>query len=172
MRVRLRRDVLVGAVALVFPCVTVQACGPDFQPDVFVRTTEPDDLHAFAEGKLGILQKGYDSNEFAVAYRYLSGGTLSAEERAAYAPPPQPVKDWTNLTSEQIQACLLYTSLLSRGWNCASLCYRLGHDGPCELREHNKNQRITDSIKRVASPIPTVHRQRPGNQEFPGRCCF
>lgn len=104
MRVRLRRDVLVGAVALVFPCVTVQACGPDFQPDVFVRTTEPDDLHAFAEGKLGILQKGYDSNEFAVAYRYLSGGTLSAEERAAYAPPPQPVKDWTNLTSEQIQA--------------------------------------------------------------------
>jgi hypothetical protein len=103
MKVRLRRDVLAGAVALLFPCVTVQACGPDFQPDVFVRTTNPDDLHVFAEGKLGILQAGYDSNEFAVAYRYLNGGTLSAEERASYAPAPQGVKDWSKFTPEQIR---------------------------------------------------------------------
>jgi hypothetical protein len=103
MKVRLRRDVLAGTVALLFPCVMVQACGPDFQPDVFVRTTNPDDLHVFAAGKLGILQTGYDSNEFAVAYRYLSGGTLSAEERASYAPAPQAVRDWSKFTPEQIR---------------------------------------------------------------------
>jgi hypothetical protein len=95
--------VLAGAVALVFPWVTVQACGPDFQPDVFVQTTHPDDLHTFAAGKLGILQTGYDSNEYAVAYRYLSGGVLSKEEQAAYAPAAQVPKDWTKMTPEQIQ---------------------------------------------------------------------
>jgi hypothetical protein len=104
MRIRLRRGVLAGTVALVFSWVTVQACGPDFKPDVFVRIAQPDDQRLFAEGKLGILQTGYDSNEFAVAYRYLNGGTLSTEERAAYAPSPEPVKDWTKLSSEQIEA--------------------------------------------------------------------
>ncbi len=104
MKVRLRKRLSAGVIALLFSWVTVQACGPDFQPDVFVRATQPDDVHSFAEGKLGILQTGYDSNEFAVAYRYLAGGTLSAQERTAYAPPPQSVKDWTKFTSEQIQA--------------------------------------------------------------------
>lgn len=101
---RWRGRVLSGAVALAFPWVTVQACGPDFQPDVFVQTTHPDDLHAFAAGKLGILQMGYDSNEYAVAYRYLNGGVLSKEEQAAYAPPPPPTRDYTKLTPNQIEA--------------------------------------------------------------------
>lgn len=84
--------------------VTVEACGPDFSPDVFVRTDSPGDAQAFAQGRLGILQTGYDSNDFAVAFRYLNGGRLSPREQQAYAPPQQPAVDWTKLTPEQIQA--------------------------------------------------------------------
>jgi hypothetical protein len=86
------------------PIVTVEACGPDFSPDVFVLADHPGDAHAFAEGRLGILQTGYDSNDYAVAYRYLNGGKLSPEEEKAYAPAPQPIPNWTEMTPEQIGA--------------------------------------------------------------------
>ena len=95
------------AVALLTPVCDVEACGPDFDPDVFVSTTSPDDLGAFARGQLGILQAGFDSNEYAVAYRYLNGGKLSDSERQAYAPPSGPPKiaqDTRKLTPEQIAA--------------------------------------------------------------------
>ena len=91
-----------GALFVLIPFVTVEACGPDFSPDVFVRTDSPGDTYAFAQGHLGILQTGYDSNDFAVAFRYLNGGGLSPREQQAYAPPQQPVADWTKLTPEQI----------------------------------------------------------------------
>jgi hypothetical protein len=102
---RLRRSAVLSAAALLaMPFVAVQACGPDFEPDTFVRTNRPDDLQAFAAGRLGILQSGYDSNELAVAYRYLNGGVLSKEEQTQYAPPPEPPKDWTKMTPQQIEA--------------------------------------------------------------------
>jgi hypothetical protein len=105
MKVRVHRSaVLNAAVLLVMPFGAVQACGPDFEPEVFVRTTRPDDLQAVAAGRLGILQTGYDSNELAVAYRYLNGGVLSKEEQAQYAPPPQPAKDWSKMTPSEIEA--------------------------------------------------------------------
>lgn len=94
--------VLCFALFAFVPFVTVEACGPDFSPDTFVRTDHPGDMPVFAEGRLGILQTGYDSNDFAVAYRYLNGGRLSPREQQAYAPPQQP--DWTKLTPEQIRA--------------------------------------------------------------------
>ena len=78
-----------------------------FEDDVFVSTTGPDDLAAFAKGQLGILQAGFDSNEYAVAYRYLNGGKLSDAERSVYAPTtsqPHAVVDYRNLTPEQIVA--------------------------------------------------------------------
>ena len=104
MIARRRRYALSIALFAALPFAAVQACGPDWEPDTFVRTTLPDDHHAFARGRLGILQSGYDSNELAVAYRYLNGGKLSDVERLAYDPPPAPVKDERNWTSEQIQA--------------------------------------------------------------------
>ncbi len=75
--------------------------------DVFVSTTIPDDLASFAAGHLGILQAGFDSNEYAVAYRYLNGGKLSDAERSVYAlrvVPPQIVGDYRSLTPAQIAA--------------------------------------------------------------------
>lgn len=103
MNVQLRQ-VLAAGCLLLFPFFTVQACGPDFQPDVFVRVTRPDNTSTYAEGHLGILQNGYDSNELAVAYRYLNGGSLSSKEIAAYAPAQTPSQDWSKMSVEQIQA--------------------------------------------------------------------
>ena len=86
MKTRLLAIATLTAVVLLSPIGNVEACGPWFEPDVFVSTTSPDDLAAFAKGQLGILQAGFDSNEYAVAYRYLNGGKLSDAERAIYAP--------------------------------------------------------------------------------------
>lgn len=92
-------------VLLLLPFFAVQACGPGFMPDVFVRATHPDNPQDFAQGHLGILQPRFDSSDFAVAFRYLSGGTLSAKERAAYAPEPEPpLIDWAKMTPDQIAA--------------------------------------------------------------------
>ncbi len=106
MRMRFLSFALVVAIILLSPAGDVDACGPDFEPDVFVSTTSPDNLASFATGQLGILQAGYDSNEYAVAYRYLNGGKLSAAELRAYVSPAGvlTVPDSSNLTPAQIDA--------------------------------------------------------------------
>jgi len=78
---RQTRYAVTLGLLVVMPFAMVQACGPDWEPDTFVRKTRPDDLKSFAEGRLGILQTGYDSNELAVAFRYLNGGRLSVKEQ-------------------------------------------------------------------------------------------
>lgn len=95
------------AAVMFSPMRNVEACGPWFEPDVFVGTTHPDDPATFAAGKLGILQAGFDSRDYAVAFRYLKGGKLSDAERLSYAPPPLPggiAQDWSKLTPAQIAA--------------------------------------------------------------------
>ena len=90
-----------AAAALLSPVRDVEACGPDFEPEVFVNGIRPDDLAAFSKGQLAILQAGFDSDEYAVAFRYLNGGKLSAKEQAALK-PPSPDPDFE--TAEQWQA--------------------------------------------------------------------
>ncbi|MGC1422293.1 MAG: hypothetical protein WA815_08080 [Terracidiphilus sp.] len=105
MRTRLLAIAALVAVVLLSPIGNVEACSPGFEDDVFVSTTGPDDIASFAKGQLGILQVGFDSNEYAVAYRYLNGGKLSDAERSIYAPTtsqPHIVLDYRNLTPEQI----------------------------------------------------------------------
>src|SRR5690349_20862369 len=77
---------------LQFPKGDVEACGPDFAPDVFVNTTAPDDHEAFGGGHLGIIQPGFDSSDYAVAFRYLNEGKLDDHEHRAYSPPVTPDK--------------------------------------------------------------------------------
>lgn len=98
-----------------------QACGPDFFPDVFVRTNRPDLPSRYVQGHLGILQKDFPSADLFVAYRYLNGGTLSLAEQKAWSPtnsfaeedydpalrhdyqPPQPnaaILAWTQTRSQ------------------------------------------------------------------------
>jgi outer membrane protein assembly factor BamD (BamD/ComL family) len=104
----IRRMSVAATLALVLfaPFWAVQACGPDFGPDIFVRKDKPDDLAVFAGGHLGIVQAGFDSNEYAVAYRYLNGGQLSPAELASYAPQraagPRPLRDWREMTPQRI----------------------------------------------------------------------
>jgi hypothetical protein len=82
----------------------LQACGPGFEPSTFVSKKSPDDVAAFARGRLGLLQARFDSSDYAVAFRYLNGGTLSAAEQAIYAPPSTVMRDLRNLTPEQVAA--------------------------------------------------------------------
>ena len=86
MRTRLLAIATLVVVVLLSPIGNVEACGPWFEDDVFVSTAQPDDAPSFAGGQLGILQAGFDSSDYAVAYRYLNGGKLSDAERLAYAP--------------------------------------------------------------------------------------
>ena len=75
--------------------VAVKACGPDFEPEVFVSNHQPETPRLFADGHLGALQNGYYHAELVVAYRYLLGGKLSDAEMNEYAPPPVPPKVYT-----------------------------------------------------------------------------
>lgn len=107
MKTRYFALVVFAAAVLLSPIRNVEACGPDFEPEIFVNTTSPDDIATFAKGQLGILQAGYDSNEYAVAWRYLNAGKLSASELSAYAPPPLPPQqqpDWSKMSPDQIAA--------------------------------------------------------------------
>ena len=63
-----------------------QACGPDFFPDTFVRTSRPDLPQQFVKGRLGLLQPGFARADLFVAYRYLTGGTLDGAEQKAWSP--------------------------------------------------------------------------------------
>jgi hypothetical protein len=74
------------ALAAAGALTTAQACGPDFSPDVFVRTNRPDLPTRYVQGHLGILQTDFSSPDLFVAYRYLNGGTLSANEQRAMLP--------------------------------------------------------------------------------------
>jgi hypothetical protein len=88
-----KRLAAIGLVAAAVPAVmvwiTARACGPDWEPEVFVNEHHPDQPARFAEGHLGILQSGYYHADLVVAYRILSGGKLSDEEKAAYTAGPQ-----------------------------------------------------------------------------------
>lgn len=67
-----------------------QACGPDFSPDIFVRLNRPDLPKRYAQGRLGLLQPSFARADLLVAYRYLSGGTLDAQEQKGWAPTYSP----------------------------------------------------------------------------------
>jgi hypothetical protein len=80
-----KRLAAVGIVAAGLPAamllVGVWACGPDWEPEVFVPEHHPEKAERFADGHLGILQRGYYHADLVVAYRYLSGGKLTDTER-------------------------------------------------------------------------------------------
>src|SRR5882757_6515455 len=81
---------LAGAAALAaaVPLLVVMACGPDFEPEVFVPVVHPESTKEFSTGKLGVLQPSYARVDKVVAYRYLIGGKLSDAEKTAYMASP------------------------------------------------------------------------------------
>lgn len=59
-----------------------KACGPFFSEAVFVQQTRPDGSYAeYVKGRIGVPQPGYRMRHMVVAYDWLSGRGLSAEEQ-------------------------------------------------------------------------------------------
>ena len=83
--------VLFGAALLLDP-PEGESCGP-FLPDAqFVYLHNPGP--GFVRGELGIVQPKYFRRNLVVAYRYLSGVPLSAEEVRALGPVQWPSVEW------------------------------------------------------------------------------
>jgi hypothetical protein len=75
--------VILICIVMIVPPAQVLACGPYFPQTFFRFTLHPDvPLNRFAAGELGVLQTTYARSYLVVAYRYLSGEKLSAEEQA------------------------------------------------------------------------------------------
>ena len=71
---------------LLLGLAAASACGPDFRADVFVRAHRPDLPDDYPKGKLGLLQPTFARADLLLAYRYLSGGSLDAQEQKGWAP--------------------------------------------------------------------------------------
>ena len=103
----------IGLAAALLPAamwrVYVMACGPDFEPEVFVTENHPDKPDRYVEGELGIVRNTYYHADLVVAYRYLSGGRLSDAEKAAYAPAMQDSDEpygWDQRRQKQAEAAV------------------------------------------------------------------
>lgn len=125
MRTRLLAPAALIAFIILSRTCAIEACGPDFEPDVFVRTNAPDDPAAFAKGQLGILQSGYDSSDYAIAYRYLNGGKLSAAEQSVIPPAPHELTD-QEFTAQQEAFVAARAALPPNQWKKARAAFLPG----------------------------------------------
>ena len=82
---------LAAAIPALFLYIRAHACGPFFEPEVFVPQHHPASQAQYVAGNLGIVQRTYYQAELVVAFRYLAGAPLSESEKTAYRPTPDPV---------------------------------------------------------------------------------
>ncbi len=121
---RLKR--LTCALLLVAGSVAVlEACGPYFEPDVFVPAHRPVAPQNFAKGELGVLQPGYFIAEKVVAFRYLNGGTLNEDEQRQLKPVAAPGVGYDDATDEASQPAVTAPTAQDR-WNTARTAYGPG----------------------------------------------
>ncbi|WP_041585856.1 hypothetical protein [Terriglobus saanensis] len=93
-----RTGLLLVLCFVAFPLLVVSACGPNFEPDVFVPKYQPHAPERFARGELGVLQPGYWIAEKVVAFRYLNGGRLDEEEQRQWKNVEAPLFSTPELT--------------------------------------------------------------------------
>ena len=107
MAIRIRNMVLVFALfaGILSNPPDLSSCGPFLPTAAFTFWRAPEDAAGrFARGQLGILQPGFPRFYLIIAYRYLTGVGLNAEERKAlFGPepaspsssfPPNAVQEW------------------------------------------------------------------------------
>lgn len=94
--------VLLAAALTVIP-TALESCGPFLREAVFALKRGPvSDVALYSKGQLGIVAPSFDRKNLVVAFRYLSGAPLTAQEAAAFntfgekpaTPPPDPVEVW------------------------------------------------------------------------------
>ena len=93
MAMRICRTAFVGVIfaGLLSNPGDLGSCGPFVPTAAFTFWKMPEDAAGrFARGELGIIQPRYPRFYLIIAYRYLAGIGLNAEERAALF-GPQPV---------------------------------------------------------------------------------
>ncbi|HEY2822895.1 MAG TPA: hypothetical protein VGJ06_17750 [Candidatus Acidoferrum sp.] len=79
---------LILAAALIVPSPLALACGPYFLGATFTGTTGPDELSAYTNGDLQLLQSTYWHRPLFIAYRYLIGKPFTQAESNVLASDP------------------------------------------------------------------------------------
>lgn len=85
----------LSVIALLNLGSPANACGPSFIEPIFVFKDSPDLPFAeYARGNIGILRPSFGRKTLFIAYRYLNGGSFTADEQAAlvdalHAKPPE-----------------------------------------------------------------------------------
>jgi hypothetical protein len=77
---RFKWAAVIGLFALAVPG---NSCGPFFPEGIFVSQRFPDDVAAFLNGNIGIVQTSFIPRYLALSYRILSGLPLTAAEKSA-----------------------------------------------------------------------------------------
>ncbi|HEU4478715.1 MAG TPA: hypothetical protein VFR80_09370, partial [Pyrinomonadaceae bacterium] len=99
--------VAVGVIALltINSAAPASACGPFFIEPIFVHEWSPDlPFSEFTGGRIGIVKPSFGRKTLTIAFRYLNGGSFTADEQkalvtalrgtAAEKPTTDPVKLW------------------------------------------------------------------------------
>ncbi len=96
---------LAGAGMLAMP-ISVESCGPFFTVAAFTFMSRPELPESYAQGKMGIVLPGYPRLYRFVAWRYLTGAGLNAQEQKAIRPRPldAPASEWISEWSVSLKA--------------------------------------------------------------------
>src|SRR5579884_233085 len=83
----LRAGLLAVGAALVLSPPEATSCGPDVLAPVYTDDKEPAAADQFVRGDLGILAPGFRHYYLAIAYRYLTGGTVDPKQLGPESAP-------------------------------------------------------------------------------------
>ena len=110
MAIRIRNMLLVFALfaGILSNPPDLSSCGPFLPSAAFTFWRAPEDgAGRFARGQLGILQPGFPRFYLIIAYRYLTGVGLNAEERKALFGPEPPIQiPYSYRTDDPLQVWL------------------------------------------------------------------
>jgi len=176
--------VAVAAVMLLNSVPVVRACGPSYKEPIFVFKESPDlPFDEFTQGKIGILRPIMGRKTLVIAYRYLNGGTFSADEQDALvqalkgtAPEDdgsQALKTWINarkqFVKEDQKLPEIYTERPTGGYdffpNCTKNAFEVAVD---TLKDRARSYGAEDpNVKAWLAAQDTVFQNCSGEAQIP-----
>jgi hypothetical protein len=155
--------VCLSLVLLINSTQPAIACGPSYIEPIFVFKESPDlPFSDFTAGKIGIVQPTFGRKTLVIAYRYLNGGSFSADEQKELitalsgAPPEeddnQALKAWIaarkELLSNEGKLPEIYAERKNAGYdffpNCASNAFEVA------------TETLKDRVARYGADDPNV----------------